>query len=141
MRTRFINSTSRGLGGEWALAALEHGDRVAATARDTDALEDLVAAYGQAVLPIALGVTDRPAVFTALAWAHEAFGRLDVVVNNAGHGHFGFIEEVTEQAARAQLETNLFGALWVTQPRYRPCARKTAATETRTRQLRKTAPR
>jgi NAD(P)-dependent dehydrogenase (short-subunit alcohol dehydrogenase family) len=60
-------------------------------------------------------VTDRDADFAAAAAAHERFGRLDVVVNNAGYGHFGFVEEVTEREARAQIETNLFGALWITQ--------------------------
>jgi NAD(P)-dependent dehydrogenase (short-subunit alcohol dehydrogenase family) len=67
------------------------------------------------VLPLALDVTDRAAAFAAVEQAHAHFGRLDVVVDNAGYGHFGFIEEVTEQEARAQMETNLFGALWVTQ--------------------------
>ena len=66
-------------------------------------------------MPIALDVTDHDADFAAVAAAHERFGRLDVVVNNAGYGHFGFVEEVTEAEARAQIETNLFGALWVTQ--------------------------
>jgi NAD(P)-dependent dehydrogenase (short-subunit alcohol dehydrogenase family) len=111
----FITGTSRGFGREWATAALERGDRVAATARNVDSLKDLVAKYGDRVLPIALDVTDREAAFEAVRQAHAAFGRLDVVVNNAGYGHFGFIEEVSEKEARAQLETNVFGALWVTQ--------------------------
>ena len=67
------------------------------------------------VLPIALDVTDKAAVDAAVAQAHEHFGRLDVVVNNAGYGLFGTVEEVSEEQARAQIETNLFGALWVTQ--------------------------
>ena len=111
----FITGTSRGFGREWATAALERGDRVAATAREISSLDDLVATYGDAILPIALDVTDRDADFAAMKLAHETFGRLDVVVNNAGYGHFGFIEEITEDEARRQLETNLFGALWVTQ--------------------------
>ncbi|MDX6277166.1 MAG: hypothetical protein QOJ72_1294 [Nocardioidaceae bacterium] len=111
----FITGTSRGFGREWAIAALDRGDRVAATARDTSSLDDLVQKYGDAILPIALDVNDREADFAAVAEAHAKFGRLDIVVNNAGYGHFGFIEEVTEDEARAQLETNLFGALWVTQ--------------------------
>jgi NAD(P)-dependent dehydrogenase (short-subunit alcohol dehydrogenase family) len=111
----FITGTSKGFGREWATAALERGDRVAATARDAATLADLVGRYGDAVLPIQLDVTDRAADFAAVAQAHERFGRLDVVVNNAGYGHFGFVEEISEQEARAQLETNLFGALWVTQ--------------------------
>lgn len=111
----FITGTSRGFGREWAIAALERGDRVAATARDTATLDDLVAKYGDALLPIALDVTDRAADFAAVAQAHDHFGRLDIVVNNAGYGQFGFIEELSEDEARAQIETNVFGALWITQ--------------------------
>ncbi|MGY4712702.1 SDR family oxidoreductase [Mycolicibacterium sp. CBM1] len=111
----FITGTSRGFGREWAIGALERGDKVAATARNTESLADLVDKYGAAILPIQLDVTDRAADFAAVKQAHDHFGRLDIVVNNAGYGHFGFIEELTEAEARAQLETNLFGALWVTQ--------------------------
>jgi NAD(P)-dependent dehydrogenase (short-subunit alcohol dehydrogenase family) len=110
-----ITGTSRGFGREWASAALERGDSVAATARDATALDELVDAYGDAVLPISLDVTDREAAFTAVAKAHEHFGRLDVVVNNAGYGQFGMVEELSEAEARDQIETNLFGALWITQ--------------------------
>jgi len=115
MKTWFITGTSRGFGREWAIAALDRGDQVAATARNLDTLDDLVAKYGDAILPIELDVTDRAAAFAAVRQAHARFGRLDVVVNNAGYGHFGMIEEVTEDEIRAQLETNVLGALWVTQ--------------------------
>ncbi len=114
-KTWFLTGTSRGFGREWAIAALERGDNVAATARNSASLDDLVARYGERILPIALDVIDHDAVFAAVAQAHQRFGRLDVVVNNAGYGQFGMIEEVSEQEARDQLETNLFGALWVTQ--------------------------
>ena len=111
----FITGTSRGFGREWAEAALERGDSVVATARSPDSLDALVAQHGDSVLPLALDVTDRAAVFAAVTQAHEHFGRLDVVVNNAGYGQFGMIEELSETECREQIETNLFGALWVTQ--------------------------
>lgn len=111
----FITGTSRGFGREWAIAALDRGDSVAATARDTSTLDDLVGKYGDRVLPVQLDVTDRDADFAAVQQAHDTFGRLDVVVNNAGYGQFGLVEEISEAQARAQIETNLFGALWITQ--------------------------
>jgi NAD(P)-dependent dehydrogenase (short-subunit alcohol dehydrogenase family) len=114
-KTWFITGTSRGFGREWAIAALERGDKVAATARDTSTLDGLAAKYGDALLPIKLDVTDRAAAFAAVKQAQEYLGRLDIVINNAGYGHFGLVEELSEQDIRAQLETNLFGALWVTQ--------------------------
>jgi len=110
----FITGTSRGFGREWAEAALDRGDKVAATARNIESLKALTDSYGDRVLALQLDVTDKAAVDTAVAHAHEHFGRLDVVVNNAGYGLFGTIEEVSEDEARAQIETNLFGALWVT---------------------------
>ncbi len=114
-KTWFITGASKGFGREWAEAALERGDKVAATARRLETLDALVDAYGEAVLPIQLDVTDRGADFDAVKGAADHFGRLDVVINNAGYGHFGMIEELSEGDVRDQLETNLFGALWVTQ--------------------------
>jgi NAD(P)-dependent dehydrogenase (short-subunit alcohol dehydrogenase family) len=114
-KTWFITGASRGFGREWTIAALERGDSVAATARDTATLDDLVARFGDALLPLRLDVTDRTAVFDTVAKAHERFGRLDIVVNNAGYGQFGMIEEISEAEAREQIETNVLGALWVTQ--------------------------
>jgi NAD(P)-dependent dehydrogenase (short-subunit alcohol dehydrogenase family) len=111
----FITGTSRGFGREWAIAALERGDKVAATARDTSTLDDLAEKFGDALLRLQLDVTDREADFAAVKQAHDHFGRLDIVVNNAGYGHFGFIEELSEKEARDQIETNVFGALWITQ--------------------------
>jgi NAD(P)-dependent dehydrogenase (short-subunit alcohol dehydrogenase family) len=109
----FITGTSRGFGRVWAQAALERGDSVAATARDTSTLDDLAAAHGERLLALQLDVTDKTAIDEAVRLAHERFGRLDVVVNNAGYGQFGTIEELSEQEARLQIETNLFGPLWV----------------------------
>ncbi len=114
-KTWFITGTSRGFGREWAIAALDRGDKVAATARDTATLDDLVAKYGDALLPIKLDVTDRAADFAAVKQAQEFLGRLDIVINNAGYGHFGMVEELSEADIRDQLETNLLGALWITQ--------------------------
>jgi NAD(P)-dependent dehydrogenase (short-subunit alcohol dehydrogenase family) len=114
-RIWFITGASRGLGRSFAQAALAAGDRVAATARDTSALDDLVAEHGEAILPIELDVTDHDGAFAAVQQAHERLGRLDVVVNNAGYGVAGAIEELSEEQARRQIEVNLFGALWVTQ--------------------------
>ncbi|MEU3606441.1 SDR family NAD(P)-dependent oxidoreductase [Streptomyces sp. NPDC035033] len=111
----FVTGSSRGFGRRYVEAALERGDEVAATARDETTLADLSATYGDAVLPLRLDVTDRAAVLAAVECAHAHFGRLDVIVNNAGHGLFGAVEELTEQALRDQLEVNLFGTLWVTQ--------------------------
>jgi NAD(P)-dependent dehydrogenase (short-subunit alcohol dehydrogenase family) len=110
-----ITGTSKGFGRVWAEAALARGDRVAATARDVKTLRPLVDRYGDLVAAIALDVTDKAAVAAAVAETIRRFGRIDVAVNNAGYGLFGAIEEVSEAEARAQLETNLFGALWVTQ--------------------------
>jgi NAD(P)-dependent dehydrogenase (short-subunit alcohol dehydrogenase family) len=114
-KTWFITGASRGFGREWTIAALERGDTVAATARDPQTLDDLVAQFGDKLLPITLDVNDREAVFAAVARAHEHFGALDVIVNNAGYGQFGMIEEISEAEARAQFDTNVFGALFVTQ--------------------------
>jgi len=111
----FVTGSSRGFGRVWTEAALRRGDRVVATARKPEMVRTLVDTYGDAVLPLTLDVTDRDAVFGAVDHARQHFGRLDVVVNNAGYGLFGMLEEVDEAQARAQFETNVFGALWVTQ--------------------------
>jgi len=111
----FITGTSKGFGRIWAEAALARGDRVAATARDVKSLQPLVERYGDLVAAIALDVTDKAAAAAAVAETIRRFGRIDVAVNNAGYGLFGAIEEVSEAEARAQIETNVFGALWVTQ--------------------------
>jgi NAD(P)-dependent dehydrogenase (short-subunit alcohol dehydrogenase family) len=111
----FITGTSKGFGRVWAEAALARGDRVAATARNVEPLSQLVERYRDQVAAIKLDVTDKAAVNAAITEAHSRFGRLDVVVNNAGYGLFGAIEEISEAEAREQIETNLFGALWVTQ--------------------------
>lgn len=114
-RVWLITGASRGFGRSFAQAALAAGARVAATARDTSSLDDLAAEHGDAILPVRLDVTDHDAAYAAVGRAHDRFGHLDVVVNNAGYGVSGAIEELTEEQARRQIEVNLFGALWVTQ--------------------------
>ncbi len=110
----FITGTSKGFGRIWAEAALARGDKVAATARDVKTLQPLVEQYGESVFPLSLNVDDKAAVDAAVAQTIAHFGRIDVAINNAGYGLFGTIEEVSEDEARAQMETNFFGALWVT---------------------------
>ena len=111
----FITGASRGFGRVWAEAALKRGDKVAATARILADVADLSEAYGEAVLPIALDVTDAHAVQNAVTRAHAHFGRLDVVLNNAGYALVGAIEEAHEADVRAEFDTNFFGTLRVIQ--------------------------
>jgi NAD(P)-dependent dehydrogenase (short-subunit alcohol dehydrogenase family) len=111
----FITGASRGFGKIWAGAFLKRGDKVVATARDLSTLDDLVKQYGDAILPIQLDVNDRAADFAAIKKAKDHFGGIDVLINNAGYGLFGSVEETTEKEARDQIETNFFGLLWITQ--------------------------
>lgn len=111
----FITGASRGFGRIWTEAALHRGDRVAATARNPDALADLVNRYGNEVLPLPLDVTDVEQVRAAISQTASHFGRLDVVVNNAGYALLGAIEEADELEVRRQFDTNFFGALHVIQ--------------------------
>lgn len=114
-RVWFITGAGRGFGREFVLAALAAGDKVVGTARRPSALDDLVEEHRERLVVLPLDVDDRTAVFDVVGKAIAAFGRLDVVVNNAGYGLLGAVEEITEEEARAQLDTNFFGALWVTQ--------------------------
>jgi NAD(P)-dependent dehydrogenase (short-subunit alcohol dehydrogenase family) len=114
-KTIFITGASKGFGKLWAEAFLKRGDKVIATARNTSALDDLVQQYSENIFPIKLDVNDREAVFAAVNAGAKHFGRIDVLINNAGFGLFGAVEETTEQQAREQIETNFFGLLWVTQ--------------------------
>ncbi|MBO1753888.1 SDR family NAD(P)-dependent oxidoreductase [Allobranchiibius sp. CTAmp26] len=114
-KTWFITGASGGFGREWTEAALERGDRVAATARTVDRLADLTRLYGDSVLALKLDVTDREEVTAAVAEALRHFGHLDIVVNNAGFGQLGMVEEISPEEIRAILDANLLGTLWVTQ--------------------------
>jgi len=114
-KTIFITGASRGFGKIWAAAFLQRGDQVVATARNIETLNDLKQQYGKALLTIQLDVNNRAASFAAVQQARQHFGRIDVLINNAGYGLFGTIEETSEQEARDQIETNVFGLLWITQ--------------------------
>jgi NAD(P)-dependent dehydrogenase (short-subunit alcohol dehydrogenase family) len=114
-RVWLITGASRGLGRAIAEAALAAGDTVVLTARDPGAVEDLRSAHPDATLALELDVTDRAAAHRAVARTLDAFGRIDVLVSSAGYGLHAAVEETTEREAREQMETNFFGALWVTQ--------------------------
>ena len=111
----FITGCSRGFGRIWADAALQRGDKVAATARSLASIADLKEKYGDNVLTLELDVTRRDQVKEVVATAHAHFGRLDVVVNNAGYSLVGTVEEADTDEVRALYETNIFGALSVIQ--------------------------
>jgi NAD(P)-dependent dehydrogenase (short-subunit alcohol dehydrogenase family) len=114
-KTWFVTGAGRGLGRAIATAALERGDKVAASSRRLADVADLAEAHGGSVLPLGLDVADRAQAAPALAAAREAFGRVDVVVNNAARGLVAAVEEVTEAEVRDLIDTNLLGALWITQ--------------------------
>lgn len=109
----FITGTSRGFGRIWTEAALKRGDKVAATARKISSIADLKEKYGANVLPLELDVTNNEEVKTAVAQAHAHFGRLDIVLNNAGYSLVGTIEEASAEDVKAMYDTNIFGALAV----------------------------
>jgi NAD(P)-dependent dehydrogenase (short-subunit alcohol dehydrogenase family) len=111
----FVTGASRGFGRIWTEAALERGDKVAATARDSKALDELVGTHGDSILGLSLDVTDRDAVFAAVRQAHRHFGRLDVILCNAGYGYMGAVEEAVTAEAHANFDTNVFGTLSVIQ--------------------------
>lgn len=109
-----ITGSSRGLGRNLAEAVLAQGDLLVATVRNSEQLADLVSTYGERVRAVALDVTKPEQVRTAIATAIDAFGRLDVVVNNAGYANVASIEDTSEEDWRAQIETNLWGVINVT---------------------------
>ncbi|WP_214070963.1 SDR family NAD(P)-dependent oxidoreductase [Mucilaginibacter sp. dw_454] len=111
----FITGASRGFGRVWAEAALKRGDKVAATARQLSSIADLNERYGENVLTLALDVTNAEQARAAVEHAHVHFGRLDIVLNNAGYSLVGTIEEASAVDVRALYETNIFGTLAVIQ--------------------------
>ncbi|MFC3199930.1 SDR family NAD(P)-dependent oxidoreductase [Parapedobacter deserti] len=111
----FITGASRGFGRVWAEAALQRGDKVAATARNLESIADLEEKYGANVLTLALDVINRQQATTAVNAAHAHFGRLDVVLNNAGYSLVGTIEEASADDIRQLYDTNVFGPVSVIQ--------------------------
>lgn len=114
-KTILITGASRGFGKIWAEAFLKRGDKVVATARNTDTLSELVETYGDAVLALQLDVNNRSESFDVIDKAFNHFGVIDVIINNAGYGLFGAVEETSEKDVRDQFETNVFGTLWMNQ--------------------------
>ena len=109
-----VTGSSRGLGRDIAEAVLAHGDRLVATARRPEQLADLIERYGDQVRAVALDVADPAAARAAVDEAVKAFGRLDVLVNNAGYGHARPFEQTEDDDFRAQLETNFYGVVNLT---------------------------
>ncbi|MCT1356035.1 SDR family NAD(P)-dependent oxidoreductase [Gordonia hongkongensis] len=114
-RVWFITGASRGLGRAFTEAALAAGDEVVAVARNIEPLASLATRHPDQLHPLSLDVTDRQAVFDGVDAAVTAFGRPDIVVNNAGGMLYGMVEEATEAQIRAHLDLNFFGAVWVAQ--------------------------
>jgi len=110
----FITGSSRGLGRSLTKAVLAKGDQVAATARDINSLKDLIESYPGQIFPVTLNVTDYDQVQIAVKAAIKHFGRIDVLVNNAGFGIVGAAEAFTDEQVRSQLETNLYAPIEIT---------------------------
>lgn len=110
----FITGSSRGLGRSLAEAVLEKGHNVAATARNTQQLEDLTVKYPGQILPLMLDVNDSAQIAASVEKTIKHFGRIDILVNNAGFGVIGAAEAFTEEQVRSQLETNLYAPIAVT---------------------------
>jgi NAD(P)-dependent dehydrogenase (short-subunit alcohol dehydrogenase family) len=110
----FVTGCSTGFGREFARAALAHGFRVVATARDPSKLDDLIGGHEDSVRAIALDVTNADQIKRAVTEAERAFGRIDVLVNNAGYGYLAAVEEGQDKDIRALFETNFFGLAAVT---------------------------
>ena len=111
----FITGCSTGFGRELTKLVLDRGWNAVITARNTDQIKDLAEGYEKSALVLPLDVTKKDQVAAAVAKAQETFGRIDVLVNNAGYGYFSSIEEGEEEKIRAQFETNVFGLITMTQ--------------------------
>ena len=114
-RVWFITGASSGLGYEFTKKALELGDKVVGIARNIEKLNELKSQYEEMLLPLRLDVTNRSDVFATVETAIKHFGKIDIVINNAGNMIMGMIEEFNEDEVRSQMETNFYGAVWVCQ--------------------------
>ncbi|MEK5173881.1 SDR family oxidoreductase [Heyndrickxia sp. FSL W8-0496] len=114
-RVWFITGASSGLGYEFTKKALELGDKVVGIARNIEKLNELKGQYEGMLLPLSLDVTKRSDVFATVETAIKHFGKIDIVINNAGNMIMGMIEEFNEDEVRSQMETNFYGAVWVCQ--------------------------
>ena len=114
-RVWFITGASSGLGYEFTKKVLESGDKVVGVTRNIEKLNELKYQFEGMLLPLSLDVTDRSAVFTTVETAIKHFGRIDIVINNAGNMVLGMIEEFSEDEVRSQMETNFYGAIWICQ--------------------------
>ena len=110
----FITGSSRGLGRSLTAAVLANGDRVAATARNPEQLKDLAEKYPGSAYPLQLDVTDKAQLIAAVENTIKKFGRIDVLVNNAGFGIIGAAEAYSEEQVRSQLETNFYAPIEIT---------------------------
>jgi NAD(P)-dependent dehydrogenase (short-subunit alcohol dehydrogenase family) len=114
-KTIFITGASRGFGRIWTEAFLKRGDNVVATVRNPETLIDLAKEFSSSLLVLKLDVTDRTGSLEAVKTAKKYFGSIDVLINNAGFGHIGAVEELSEQDVRSQFDTNVLGSLWTIQ--------------------------
>ncbi|MBU2018383.1 MAG: SDR family NAD(P)-dependent oxidoreductase [Bacteroidetes bacterium] len=110
-----ITGVSSGFGREWCIGALERGDQVIGTTRSLTDSEELSLKYPDRFMAIVLDVTNRAACFETVEKGINYFGTIDILVNNAGYGQFGYVEELSESEIRAQIETNVFGSIWMLQ--------------------------
>ena len=111
----FITGCSTGFGRALAMELLENGYRVAVTARNVEQVKDMVSAFPQTAIALTLDVTNHQQINAAVANTLAHFGQIDVLVNNAGIGYFGAVEESEEEEVRRMFEINVFGLAWMTQ--------------------------
>jgi NADP-dependent 3-hydroxy acid dehydrogenase YdfG len=114
-QTWLITGTSTGFGRIWATYALKNGDRVVGTARNLQDIADIQNEFPETFLGLQLEVTDRLACFKVVEKALDKFGQIDVLINNAGYGQFGYVEELEEEGVRRQLDVNVCGSIWMIQ--------------------------